>query len=110
MNDLFDLNACDEKDEIGSDSSLESDEIFNENSPLKESLTYALLQNHFDNCTNDKHPRKITREANQLATAYLRLFIIEGYKRAANEAKLAGDNILMPEHIEKIMAQLLLDF
>mmetsp|Transcript_149226 Transcript_149226/g.212117 ORF Transcript_149226/g.212117 Transcript_149226/m.212117 type:complete len:93 (+) Transcript_149226:47-325(+) len=46
----------------------------------------------------------------KLAAEYLRCFTIEAAYRAAQQAQNDGSGQVDPEHIEKILPQLLLDF
>lgn len=53
---------------------------------------------------------KITGDGLKLTTEYFRLFIVEALQRAAHYAKEEGLSQIEPEHIEKVLPQLLLDF
>ncbi|CAM9608759.1 unnamed protein product [Phaeothamnion confervicola] len=58
---------------------------------------------------------KISRDAVAMAAELLRMLVVEAHKRAQFEAKMDGDGPdevadVEPQHFERIMAQLMLDF
>ena len=54
--------------------------------------------------------RKIHSDALKLSAEMLRLFVIEGVRRAQMEAMVDDSATVEPLHVEQILAQLLLDF
>ncbi|KAG5188292.1 hypothetical protein JKP88DRAFT_267615, partial [Tribonema minus] len=78
---------------------------------FKPSLIKALLKHHWEQqATDEEKATKISADAVKMVAEYLRMFIVESYKRASFEARLNGDDILSPEHLEKAMAGIFLDF
>mmetsp|Transcript_21529 Transcript_21529/g.31218 ORF Transcript_21529/g.31218 Transcript_21529/m.31218 type:complete len:96 (-) Transcript_21529:55-342(-) len=57
-----------------------------------------------------QNPAKISADALKLSAEYLRLFVIEAHRRANEEAGVEHAEQIEPEHIEKVMLSLLLDF
>lgn len=54
--------------------------------------------------------RRIHPDALQLSTEMLRLFVIEAFRRAQMEAMVDDSEAVEPQHVEQVLAQLLLDF
>lgn len=55
-------------------------------------------------------PPSLSVSATKLSAELLRLFTVEAVRRAAEYATSEGQSLVTPEHIEKILPQLLLDF
>eukprot|EP00045_Choanoeca_perplexa_P009873 m.97769 g.97769 ORF g.97769 m.97769 type:complete len:87 (-) comp15059_c0_seq1:9-269(-) len=53
---------------------------------------------------------KIATNTLKLTAEVLRTFVVEAGHRAAVQAKMEGDTVVEPQHVEKTVAQLLLDF
>lgn len=53
--------------------------------------------------------KRITSDALALISEYLRLFALEAFIRAQDEAQVDDDVEIEPKHIEQILTQLLLD-
>lgn len=85
-------NAANATDVVDSDSSEKEDLIDSE--PL----------------VNAASVRKIHADAVKLSAEMLRLFVIEACRRAQMEAMVDDSETVEPQHIEQILAQLLLDF
>eukprot|EP00054_Salpingoeca_dolichothecata_P029728 m.235607 g.235607 ORF g.235607 m.235607 type:complete len:80 (-) comp26534_c2_seq11:173-412(-) len=71
---------------------------------FKPELLQKILQNKTD------FTAKPPRDAMVLLAEYVRLFVIEGGKRAISKAKAEQDSEVQAHHLEKILPQLLLDF
>ncbi|KAE9194851.1 hypothetical protein PF004_g20604 [Phytophthora fragariae] len=54
--------------------------------------------------------RKIHADAVKLSAEMLRLFVVEAFRRAQMEAMVDDSEQVEPQHVEQILAQLLLDF
>ncbi|KAG6618960.1 Centromere protein X [Phytophthora cinnamomi] len=54
--------------------------------------------------------RKIHADAVKLSAEMLRLFVVEAVRRAQMEAMVDDSEQVEPQHVEQILAQLLLDF
>ncbi|KAH7479643.1 hypothetical protein PRNP1_008571 [Phytophthora ramorum] len=54
--------------------------------------------------------RKIHADAVKLSAEMLRLFVVEAFRRAQMEAMVDDSEKVEPQHVEQILAQLLLDF
>lgn len=52
----------------------------------------------------------MTNEALRLTSEILRLFVVEALQRAREVALSQEEEEILPDHVEQIMAQLLLDF
>ncbi|CAG0887625.1 unnamed protein product [Darwinula stevensoni] len=53
---------------------------------------------------------RMTADALQLVTEFLKVFVCEGAMRAAHQAKTQNASQVEGEHLEKVLPQLLLDF
>ena len=77
---------------------------------FKPALIKALLLSHWEKsaAAEDKVP-KVSTAALALTAEYLRRFVIEAYKRAIFEAGMDNEEILLPEHIERVMLEIMTD-
>ena len=57
---------------------------------------------------NEEH--RIAPEALSLTSSLIRAFAAEAAHRAAREAESCGSDEVTPEHLERVLPQLLLDF
>ena len=71
--------------------------------PIRDAALREILMAGFSQHT------KITPPALGLSSILIRCFVEEAWHRAAMEASDSGDAEITPEHLEKILAQLLLD-
>ncbi|KAK4317827.1 hypothetical protein Pmani_011119 [Petrolisthes manimaculis] len=71
---------------------------------FSEKLIHEFLKLHFENSKT-----KINVEAIKLIAEVMQLVVKEGALRAAHQAKVEGSDTVTVEHLEKILAQLLLD-
>ncbi|XP_071527248.1 centromere protein X-like [Panulirus ornatus] len=71
---------------------------------FSERLIQEFLKHHFENSKT-----RINADAIKLVAELMRLVVTEGAMRAAHQAKQEGANTVTVEHLEKILAQLLLD-
>ncbi|KAK3850091.1 hypothetical protein Pcinc_043180 [Petrolisthes cinctipes] len=71
---------------------------------FSEKLIHEFLKLHFENSKT-----KINVEAIKLIAEVMQLVVKEGALRASHQAKVEGSDTVTVEHLEKILAQLLLD-
>ena len=73
----------------------------------KQDLIRQLVTRNFTN----KPKTKISVDAQKMMTELVRLFVMEACARAAEQAcEYEGVNEVTPEHLQKILPQLLFDF
>ncbi|KAL3666741.1 hypothetical protein V7S43_008364 [Phytophthora oleae] len=89
-------NAASAAESVASDSS-DEEELF-DSAPLVSAAAAA------------SRVRKIHADAVKLSTEMLRLFVVEAFRRAQMEAMVDDSEQVEPQHVEQILAQLLLDF
>ncbi|XP_045608829.1 centromere protein X [Procambarus clarkii] len=71
---------------------------------FSEKLIQEFMKPHFEN-----NKTRINADATKLVAEIMRLVATEGATRAAHQAKQEGADMVTIEHLEKILAQLLLD-